>query len=107
MSDFITEPEKPPPPEKPPLRPDKPTGPPPIELPPPVRICANRRTRRLWARKKITEEQSDEVWCAAGFTYSQQLAEKAQKSKPVKTFEEMVPEQYRDFSKVFSKEESN
>ncbi|PSS35393.1 hypothetical protein PHLCEN_2v1650 [Hermanssonia centrifuga] len=28
------------------------------------------------------------------------------KSKPMKSFEEMIPKQYRPFSKVFSKEES-
>jgi len=66
------------------------------------RIRANRRTRRAWVRSGILQEQTEEVWCAAGFTYSQQLAEQTHKAKPLKTFEEMVPEPYRDFQKVFS-----
>ena len=49
---------------------------------------------------------NEEVWVAAGYTYSQQFAEAAQKQKPQKTFEEMVPEQYRQFDKVFSEHES-
>ena len=48
----------------------------------------------------------EEVWCAAGYTHSQEIAEKAFKSKPTQTFEEMVPPEYRDFKKVFSEEES-
>jgi hypothetical protein len=47
------------------------------------------------------------MWCAAGYTYSQQIAEEASKGKASRTLDEIVPEHYRDFSKVFSKEESN
>ena len=52
------------------------------------------------------DTSQDEVYCLAGFTYSQQIAEKAIAAKGKKTFEEMVPAQYRDFAKVFSEEES-
>src|ERR1700761_9740507 len=38
--------------------------------------------------------------------YSWQIAEKAIAAKGKKMFEEMVPSQYRDFAKVFSREES-
>jgi hypothetical protein len=48
----------------------------------------------------------DEVFCMAGFTYSQKITEKANIAKGKKTFEEMVPAPYRDFAKVFSEEES-
>ncbi|KAF8824205.1 hypothetical protein HHX47_DHR8000208 [Lentinula edodes] len=70
------------------------------------RIRANHKTCRAWVKAGILEEQTEEVWCAAGFTYSQQLAEEANRDKPVETFEEMVPEQYRDFKKVFSESAS-
>ncbi|EAU82797.2 hypothetical protein CC1G_10916 [Coprinopsis cinerea okayama7 len=56
--------------------------------PPLCRIRANRVTRRKWVRKGLIEDTGDELWCAAGFTYSQQIAEKSQKDKPQKTFEE-------------------
>jgi hypothetical protein len=38
---------------------------------------------------------------------TQQIAEKANRAKGIRTFEEMVPEPYRDFAKVFSEEESH
>lgn len=40
-------------------------------------------------------------------SYSTELALAENMSKPTKTFEEMVPVQYRDFAKVFSEEESH
>lgn len=46
----------------------------------------------------------DRVFAMA--SYSTELALAENMSKPVKTFEEMVPEYYRDFAKVFSDEES-
>lgn len=73
-----------------------------IEEPPLCRIRANRETRQSWVREGILDHAMEEVWCAAGYTYSQQIAEKAHKDKPTKTFEEMVPEPYRDFKQVFS-----
>ena len=54
----------------------------------------------------MIEHSTDEMWIAAGFTYSQAIAEEKGKSKQSKTFEELVPEQYRDFTKVFSEEAS-
>ena len=41
-----------------------------------------------------------------GFSKSQQLAEQA-RDKTIKTFYEMVPQEYHKYKKVFSKEESN
>src|SRR5688572_18185862 len=79
----------------------------PPEQPPLCRINANRSLRRTWVRMGIIEHTSEEVWCAAGFTYSQQIAEKAHLSKPERTFEEMVPEPYREHATVFSESESH
>ena len=42
----------------------------------------------------------------AGFTLSTELAAKANESKAKRTFEEMVPEEYRKYTKVFSEVES-
>ncbi|KAJ3550673.1 hypothetical protein NMY22_g304 [Coprinellus aureogranulatus] len=52
-------------------------GPPPL-----VRIRGNRRTRRAWLRAGRIEHLTDDLWCAAGYTFSQQIAEEAFKSKP-------------------------
>ena len=41
----------------------------------------------------------------AGYTYSQQLAEAKGWTRPSKSFDEMVPEPYQEFKKVFSEEE--
>lgn len=78
----------------------------PDDTPPIYRINANRRLRRSFVRKGLLEDTSDQLWCAAGFTYSQQIAEQIEKEKPVKTFEEMVPAQYRQHAHVFSEFES-
>ena len=77
-----------------------------VEEPPLCRIRANRMTRRSWVRQGILKETGEEVWCAAGYTYSQQIAEKAHREKPTKSFEEMIPESYRKFKQVFSEEAS-
>jgi hypothetical protein len=75
-----------------------------IEL---TRIAANRTERRRLLSEKVTDTIQDEIFCLAGFTYSQQIAEKANQAKGIRTFEEMVPEPYRDYAKVFSEEESH
>lgn len=71
------------------------------------RICANRTARCEWIRLGIAEHKEDELWCAAGYTYSQRIAEEALKDKPVKTMDEMIPPQYRQHASVFSEEESH
>jgi hypothetical protein len=45
------------------------------EIPAPVRINANRALRQKWRKLGVIQELTEEVWCAAGFTYSQQIAE--------------------------------
>jgi hypothetical protein len=75
-----------------------------IEL---TRIAANCMEHRRLLSEKVLETSQDEIFCLAGFTYSQQIAEKANKAKGIRTFEEMVPKEYRDFAKVFLEEESH
>ena len=71
-----------------------------------TKVVTNRMERRRLLAEKILTTTQDEVYCLARFTYSQQIAEKAIAAKGKKTFDEMVPVQYRDFAKVFSEEES-
>ena len=59
-----------------------------------TRIRANCNLRRKWQKAKVIDHVSDEVWCMAGYTYSQQLAEAEHHSKPSKSFDDMVPEPY-------------
>jgi hypothetical protein len=70
-------------------------------------ISANRQTCSVWWNDGLLTLQTDEMWCAAGYTYSQQNAKEASKGKALRTLDKIVPEHYWDFSKVFSKEESN
>src|SRR5258708_18605497 len=67
-------------------------------------IMANCMENRRIIKEKVLNTAQDEVYCLAGFTYSQQIVEKAIQAKGKKTFEEMVPEHYQDFTKVFSEE---
>jgi hypothetical protein len=46
------------------------------------RIAANRGQRRRWWKANVLEDPSEDLWCAAGFTYSTDLAEQASKTKP-------------------------
>jgi hypothetical protein len=69
-------------------------------------IMANQRQRRKWFKLKVLNNCSERLWCAAGYTYSAELAEKARKEKRKRTFEEIVPKEYRQYGKVFSKVES-
>jgi hypothetical protein len=70
------------------------------------KLNGNRKRRRALLRAGILQHTTDELWCAAGYTYSQQLAEAAHKEKPQKTFEEMVPVAYQKHAKVFSEQQS-
>ena len=87
------------------LNADQGMGPEPLEVEV-TKIAANRMERRRLINEGVLETTQDEVFCLAGFTYAQQIAEKANLAKGKRTFEEMVPPQYRDFAKVFSEEES-
>jgi hypothetical protein len=71
-----------------------------------TRISANRMERRGLLHDGVIDSVQDELFCLTGFTYSQQITARATKAKGKRTFEEMVPEHYRDFAKVFSEEES-
>ena len=69
-------------------------------------VTANRVQRRRWCRNGVLEDISGTLWCAAGLTYSTELAGQANKQKPKRTFEEIVPKEYRQYAKVFSEIES-
>ena len=68
------------------------------------RIATNRMDRRILLAERVLGHTTDKVWCAAGFTYSQAIAEQQAKAKGKRTFEEMVPSHYRDYARVFSDE---
>jgi hypothetical protein len=70
------------------------------------RIAANRVQRRQWMKQGILEADSDELWVAAGYTHSTRLAAEANLAKKKKTLKEMIPIEYRRYSKVFSEVES-
>ena len=70
-----------------------------------TKIAANHMEHRRLLADKVIDSSKDKLFCLAGFTYSQQIAKKAIATKGKKTFEEMVPRQYRDFTKVFSEKE--
>jgi hypothetical protein len=69
-------------------------------------IAASRGKRQQWWKARILEDPSETLWCAAGFTYSTDLAEQANKAKVKRTFEEIVPAEYRQYADVFSEVES-
>lgn len=50
-------------------------------------------------------EEGDELWLYTGYTFSQQIAEKQNSEKETKMLEEMIPAEYRHYTKVFSEEE--
>ncbi len=58
-------------------------------------IVANRARRRRWWREGILENPTETLWCAAGHTYSMELAGEANKQKSQRSFEDIVPEEYR------------
>ena len=65
------------------------------EAPPSVfRINSNRMQRRKLLAEKVIDRATDEIWCCAGFTYSQAIAEKEAKKKADKTFEELIQKKF-------------
>jgi hypothetical protein len=85
---------------------DQGLGPEPIEVEV-THILANRMEHCRLLAEKVLDTSQDDVFCLAGFTYSQQIAEKAIATNGKKTFNEMVPIHYCDFAKVFSEVESH
>lgn len=71
------------------------------------RIDATRAERRRWKRQGVLEHFKDEIWISAGHTYSTLIAEKAGAEKRKKSFDETVPEHYREFRDLFDEEEPN
>ena len=60
----------------------------------------------LFRSNGTIESMQDEVFCLAGYSLSQDIAIQQNTVRPVQTFEDIVPEYYRDFMDVFSEEES-
>ena len=48
-----------------------------------------------WHKLNVLKDPSEQLWCTVGYTYSTELAEKASQGKLKKSFEDIVPEQYR------------
>jgi hypothetical protein len=70
------------------------------------KVAAMRLQQRKWQKEGHLEHTSDEIWIAAGFTYSTLIVEKADGAKNARTYKEVVPEHYQDFKKVFSEVKS-
>jgi hypothetical protein len=66
------------------------------------KVAATRLQWRKWQKEGHLEHASDEIWIAAGFTYSMLIAENADGAKNARTYKEVVLEHYWDFKKVFS-----
>jgi predicted aspartyl protease len=77
-----------------------------MEEPQIEQVRLNREKRRLYTRKGLLEDNTNELWVSAGYTYSQQIAEAAGTEKQLWSLEEIVPLYYRDFDRVFSETES-
>jgi hypothetical protein len=75
------------------LNADQGMGPEPIEVEV-MHIMANWMERRCLLAEKVLEISQDDVFCLAGFTYSQAIAEKAIAAKGKKMFNEMIPAHY-------------
>ena len=71
-----------------------------------AKVTSNHESRRKALKAGILEHSSDGLWIAANFMYSQRIAERELNKKPKKSFEEMVPEQYQDYAKVFAEVDS-
>ena len=69
-------------------------------------ILVNRMERRQLLHDGIIESMQDEVFCLAGYSLSQDIAIQQNAARPIQTFEDIVPEYYRDFTDVFLEEES-
>jgi hypothetical protein len=72
----------------------------------PELIATNRRVCSKYFKVGIFSHATNELYAFAGYTYSQKVAENSGRTKHKRTFEEIVPEHYREFSKVFSDKES-
>jgi hypothetical protein len=68
----------------------------------PELIASNQTTSRAWLKAGILEHASDALYAAAGYTYSQKVTRDAGRVKCKQSYEDIVPEHYRHFLKVFS-----
>ena len=82
------------------------TSPEPIEVEV-TKIVANRMERRRLLAEKVLDTSQDEVYCLAGFTYSQQIAEKAIAAKERKPLKRWCLRSIETLLKSFQKKSPN
>jgi hypothetical protein len=70
-------------------------------------LKANCLERQAWIKAGLITDASNEIWVCAGYILSTKLAMKASEGKVKKTFEELVPKEYRCHAKVFLETESH
>ena len=70
-------------------------------------MTGNRAQRREWLKAGVLEHSTDQLWCCGGVTYSTKLAAEVNQAKGKRSFEELVPPEYRRYAKIFSEEESH
>jgi hypothetical protein len=78
----------------------------PVECPPPAEEIIDEPLEKgdaIFAAYFPSDHEHSEIVQATS-TLSQRLAEAANTNEPVKTFEELVPEEFQDFRDVFSKD---
>jgi hypothetical protein len=73
---------------------------------PNIQSCTLETGDAILYTDKYTEDDDDTIAIWAGFTKSQELAEAAFAATKQKAYNEIVPEAYRDYDDVFSKEAS-
>uniref|UniRef100_A0A0W0G657 Putative pro-pol protein n=1 Tax=Moniliophthora roreri TaxID=221103 RepID=A0A0W0G657_MONRR len=61
------------------------------------RIMGNCKQRRKWWKEGILEDTTDELWVAAGVTYSAELAYEESKKKEKQSMEEIVPAEFHKY----------
>ena len=70
-----------------------------------TQIQRNYTHRHKWVKARIIEHFTDKVWCYV--SYFTQIAIDSEKTTCKKTFKEVVPKKYYQFTKVFFEEESH
>ena len=72
-----------------------------------TKIAANRMERRRLLAEKVLDTSQDEVYCLAGFTYSQQIAEKPSLPKERKPLKKWYQCSIETLPKSFQKKSHN
>lgn len=69
-------------------------------------LAANQMQRCWWWKAKLLNDLSEQLWCAVGYAYFTELAEKTDESERKWIFKEILPEEYCWYAKIFSETES-